>query len=199
MGVIVDGDIILGLLGRYAIRAGLLNLNTLVATIHSNLGLDQALKDVGGKVERVEVGDRNVAKRMRELGSNIGGESSGHIILSDFSTTGDGLLAAIKIINIMVFTGKALSELRQEVVLFPQLKCNLCVSNKIPLDQLESLKSTVQSVKSDFGDQGRVLVRYSGTEAKLRLLVEGRDKSLVNEAMEEIKSAAINDLDVIGS
>ena len=199
MGVIVDGDIILGLLGRYAIQAGSLRSNTLVATIHSNFGLDQALKDVGGKVERVEVGDRNVAKRMRQLGSNIGGESSGHIILSDFSTTGDGLLAAIKIIEIMVLTGKALSELRHEVVLFPQLKYNLCVTHKIPLDQLESLKSTIQSIESDFGDQGRVLVRYSGTEAKLRLLVEGRDKSLVNEAMEEIKLAAINDLDVIGS
>ncbi len=198
-GVIVDGDIILGLLGKYAMQTGLLSSGTLVATIHSNLGLDRALRSVGGKVERVEVGDRNVAKRMRELGSNIGGESSGHIIFSDFATTGDGLLAAIKIIEIMILTGKALSELRQEVILFPQLNHNLCVKEKIPLDQLELLKSTVHRIESHFEDQGRILVRYSGTEPKLRLLVEGRDKSLVYEAMKEIKLAAVADLEEIDS
>ena len=198
-GVIIDGDIILALLGKYAMQAGLLKSDTLVVTIHSNLGLDQALESVGGKVERVEVGDRNVANRMRELGSNIGGESSGHIIFSDFATTGDGLIAAIKIIEIMILTGKALSELRQEVILFPQINYNLRVTEKIPLDQLESLKSTVYRIESYFEDQGRVLIRYSGTEPKLRLLVEGKDKALVHKAMEEIKLAAIADLEVIDS
>jgi phosphoglucosamine mutase len=198
-GVIVDGDIILGLLGKYAMQAGLLSSATLVATIHSNLGLDHALRSVGVKVERVEVGDRNVAKRMRELGSNIGGESSGHIIFSDFATTGDGLLSAIKIIEIMILTGKALSELRQEVILFPQLNHNLRVKEKIPLDRLELLKSTIHRIESHFKDQGRVLVRYSGTEPKLRVLVEGQDKSLIYKAMEEIKLAAVADLEVIDS
>lgn len=198
-GVIVEGDIILGLLGRYAMKAGLLRSSTLVATIQSNLGLDQALRDVGAKVERVEVGDRNVAKRMRELDSNIGGESSGHIIFSDYATTGDGLLAAIKIIEIMSLTGKALSELSKEVILFPQLNHNIYVTQKLPLSQLKSLQSTAHRTESYFGDEGRVLIRYSGTEPKLRLLVEGRDKALVHKAMEEIKLAAIDDLDVIDS
>lgn len=198
-GVIIDGDIILGLLGKYAMQAGLLKSGTLVATTYSNLGLDQALKSAGVKVERVGVGDRNVANRMRELGSNIGGESSGHIIFSDFATTGDGLLAAIKIIEIMILTGKSLSELRQEVILFPQLNHNLRVKEKIPLERLGSLKSTVNKIESHFENQGRVLVRYSGTELKLRLLVEGKDKSLVHKAMEEIKLAAVADLEVIDS
>ena len=99
----------------------------------------------------------------------------------------------------MILTGKALSELRQEVILFPQLNHNLRVKEKIPLDRLESLKSMVHKVESRFEDQGRVLVRYSGTEPKLRLLVEGEDKSLVHKAMEEMKLAAMADLEVIDS
>lgn len=198
-GTIVDGDIILGLFGRYAMQAGVLKSGALVATIHSNLGLDQALRDAGGRVERVEVGDRNVAKRMRELGANIGGESSGHIIFSDFATTGDGLLAAVKIIDLMRKTGKSLSALRQEVSLFPHQTLNLRVARKTPLAELEFLNAAIQKVESSFGGEGRVLVRYSGTESKLRLLVEGKDASLVSKVLKNIERAARKDLDVIDS
>ncbi len=198
-GTIVDGDIILGLFGRYAVQAGALKSGALVATVHSNLGLDCALRDAGGRVERVDVGDRNVAQRMRELGSNIGGESSGHIIFSDFATTGDGLLAAIKIIDLMRKTGKSLSQLRQEVSLFPQRTLNLRVSEKTPLADLKTMQAAIQKVEAKFGEEGRVLVRYSGTEPKLRILVEGRDLPLVIEALKSLEIAARKDLDIIDS
>lgn len=198
-GTIVDGDILLGIFGRYAMLAGALKSHTLVATVHSNLGLDHALTEVGGRVERVDVGDRNVASRMRELGANVGGESSGHIIFSDFATTGDGLLAAIKIIELMRQTGKSLSALRREVTLFPQRTLNLRVSRKAPLATLKSIQSAIRQAESEFGAAGRVLVRYSGTEPKLRLLAEGRDEALVLKALKSIETAARKDLDVIDS
>lgn len=198
-GTIVHGDIVLALFGRYAMQAGALRSGALVATIHSNLGLDRALRDVGGRVDRVDVGDRNVAMRMRELGANVGGESSGHIIFSDFATTGDGLLAAIKIIELMRNTGKSLSELRQEIELFPQRTCNLRVAEKIPLADLSALHAAIQVVERDFGEDGRVLVRYSGTEPKLRLLVEGKEEARVDEALKSLESAARQSLDVIDS
>lgn len=198
-GCVVDGDIVLALFGKYAIQAGTLVANTLTATIHSNLGLDRALSDAGGRVERVDVGDRNVARRMRELGTNVGGESSGHIIFSDFATTGDGLLAAIKVIELMRQTGKPLSELRKEVTLFPQHTLNLRVTEKRPLETLSGLQSAIAQVEKAFGEDGRVLVRYSGTEPKLRLLVEGRDEAAVVQKLKEIETAVRNDLDIIDS
>lgn len=198
-GTIVDGDIILGLFGRYAMQAGVLDSETLVATIHSNLGLDRALLDVGGRVERVDVGDRNVARGMRKLGANIGGESSGHIIFSDFATTGDGLLAAIKIIELMRKTGKSLSVLRKEVVLFPQITRNLQVAKKTPLADLMPLQTAIQAAERRFGTEGRVLVRYSGTEPKLRLLVEGKEEALVHQALKSIEAAVRQVLVVIDS
>jgi phosphoglucosamine mutase len=198
-GTIVDGDIILALFGRYALKAGTLKSGTLVSTIHSNLGLDHAIRHAGGQVDRVDVGDRNVANRMRELGANIGGESSGHIIFSDFATTGDGLLAAVKIIELMRTTGKALSELRKEITLFPQSTTNLRVSEKRPLAELKFFQSVIKATEQDLGDEGRILVRYSGTESKLRLLVEGKDGLQVAEAIKAIEIAACRDLDVIQS
>jgi phosphoglucosamine mutase len=198
-GTLVDGDIILALFGRYALKAGTLQSGTLVSTIHSNLGLDHAISDAGGQVDRVDVGDRNVANRMRELGANIGGESSGHIIFSDFATTGDGLLAAVKIIELMRTTGKALSELRREIMLFPQSTANLRVAEKRPLADLKFLQSVIKATEQDLGEEGRVLVRYSGTESKLRLLVEGKDDLQVAKAIKAIEIAAGKDLDVIHS
>ena len=150
-------------------------------------------------MDRVDVGDRNVAYRMRELGANIGGESSGHIIFSDFATTGDGLLAAVKIIELMRTTGKALSELRKEITLFPQSTTNLRVAEKRPLADLKFFQSVIKATEQDLGDEGRVLVRYSGTESKLRLLVEGKDELQVAEAIKAIEIAAGKDLDVIHS
>jgi phosphoglucosamine mutase len=198
-GTIVDGDILLSMFGCYAMQAGALKSGVLVATVHSNMGLDYAISNVGGRVERVEVGDRNVASRMRELGANIGGESSGHIILSDFATTGDGLLAAIKIIDLMRKTGKALSVLRKEFSLFPQLTKNLQVPEKRALNGLKSLQSAIRQVEDSLGAEGRVLVRYSGTESKLRILVEDKDETRIVQALKNLENAARKDLVVIDS
>ncbi|ADE55968.1 phosphoglucosamine mutase [Coraliomargarita akajimensis] len=196
-GQVIDGDILLALYGVYAMRSGALRGNKLVATIQSNLALDHALREAGGEVVRVGVGDRNVASKMREIGSNIGGESSGHIIFSDFATTGDGLLAAIKLMDLMCKTGKRLSELCREFRLFPQATKNLKVEEKLPLDGLASVQSTIQQIETSFGDEGRVLVRYSGTEPKIRLLVEGRDENAVKNALKSLETAVRSDLVVI--
>ena len=163
-GQIVDGDILLGLFGIYALRAGALRANTLVVTVHSNLGLDHAIRAAGGQVERTAVGDRNIARRMRELGANIGGESSGHVIFSDFATTGDGLLAAAKLVELIRKTGQPLSKLRKEIELFPQRTLNLPIAAKLPIEGLKKLPQAIQKATADFGAEGRVLVRYSGTE-----------------------------------
>lgn len=197
-GEVVDGDIVLGLFGLYALRSDALRSQTLVATIQSNLGLDAAIRAAGGSVERTDIGDRNVAQRMRELGANIGGENSGHIILSDFSTTGDGLLAAVKLIDLMCKTGRKLSELRKEIPLFPQLTSNLKVAEKLPLEELGKLQKAIRKIEKDFGEEGRVLVRYSGTEPKMRLLVEGKKLKDVQKALKSLEKAASADLDVIG-
>ncbi len=197
-GEVVDGDILLGLYGLYALRGSALRGNVLVATVQSNLGLDHALRAEGGRVDRVAVGDRNVARRMRELDTNLGGESSGHFIFSDFSPTGDGLLAAIKTIELMVKTGKPLSVLREEVPLFPQETLNLRVAEKKPLEETHRLSAAIDKVAADLGDAGRVLVRYSGTEPKLRMLVEGRDARTAAKMIKRLEKAARRDLGVIG-
>jgi phosphoglucosamine mutase len=196
-GNVVDGDVLLGIFGVYALRAGALSKKTLVTTIQSNLGLDLAIIEAGGKVERVDVGDRNVAQKMREIGANIGGENSGHLIFSDFATTGDGLLAAVKLIDLMCRLQKPLSELAKVVTLFPEKVLSLVVKEKKPLEQLDHLNAAIKAVKAEFGTEGRVLVRYSGTEPKLRLLVECKEAEAVNAAMKSLELAVRSDLDVI--
>ncbi|MFP4156705.1 MAG: phosphoglucosamine mutase [Opitutales bacterium] len=198
-GRTVDGDILLGLFGLYAARADALKSKTLVATVQSNLGLDHALEAVGARVERVPVGDRNVAAKMREIGSNLGGESSGHLIFSDFSTTGDGLLAAVKLVGLICKTKKTLAQLRSEVTLFPQQSLNLRVAEKTPLGELATLQDAIARATREFGAEGRVLVRYSGTEPKLRLLVEGKNNTLVSKVMKNLEKASRRDLKIIDS
>ncbi|MGB0744206.1 MAG: phosphoglucosamine mutase [Opitutales bacterium] len=199
LGERLEGEVLLALFGIYALRSGALESKTLVTTVHSNMGLDYAIREAGGRVERTEVGDRNVAIRMREIGSNIGGESSGHIILSDFASTGDGLIAVVKLIDLICKTGQPLSELRKLVTLFPQQTLNLELAEKLPMAQLRKLPEAIALAEKEFGEDGRVLVRYSGTEPKLRLLVEGRDESLVSKHIQALGAAARADLDIIDS
>lgn len=196
-GRVVHGDVLLGLLALHALRSGRLSANTLVCTIHSNRGLDHSLAKFGVKVERVDVGDRNVAKRMREIGSNLGGESSGHVIFADWATTGDGLLAAAKILQVMDETGKPLSELCEEITLFPQLTKNLKVLSKPALETLPHLQSTKRHLEKALGQNGRILIRYSGTEPKLRLLVEGPDRNLLKDALQKLESSVEKDFSSI--
>jgi len=197
LGVVLDGDEILTLLALHALQHGKLARNTLVVTVQSNLGVESAVKAAGGRVLRTPVGDRYVIERMLAEGAGLGGESSGHIICADVAPTGDGLVAALKVIGVMLATGQPLSVLRQGLVKFPQLSLALKVRTKKPLETLAHLPKAIGTLEGELGDRGRVLVRYSGTEAKLRLLVEGPSEAVVRAGLERLRVAASADLEVL--
>ena len=192
-GEVLDGDEILTLLATYALVHRRLVKNTLVVTMQSNLGVDAAIAAAGGRVLRTNIGDRYVIERMLAEGATLGGESSGHIICSDVSPTGDGLVAALKVIEVMVATGRPLSELRRALKKFPQRTAALKVREKKPIDSLAHLPATIRRIEEELGAQGRVLVRYSGTEAKLRLLVEGPTVAAVESGIARLSAAVAAD------
>jgi len=145
-------------------------------------------------VVRTPVGDRYVIERMRAEHSNLGGKSSGHIICSDTSPTGDGLVAALKIVEVMIATGRPLSDLRRVLRKFPQATAALTVREKKPLENLPTLREAITTLERSLGERGRLLVRYSGTEPKLRFLVEGPDLATVRAGLAELEAAARKDL-----
>lgn len=196
-GHVLDGDEVLTLLALHALATQRLARNKLVVTVQSNLGVDAAIAAAGGSVLRTNVGDRYVIERMLAEGANLGGESSGHIICSDVSPTGDGLVAALKVIEVMLATGRPLSELRRALRKFPQRTAALKVREKKPLAGMATLQQTISEVEASFAGAGRVLVRYSGTEAKLRLLVEGPDDETVTTALDRLETAVRGELEVI--
>jgi phosphoglucosamine mutase len=189
-GVVLDGDEILTVLATHALAQRRLVRNTLVITVQSNLGVDAAIAAAGGRVLRTNVGDRYVVARMLAEGVTLGGESSGHIICSEVSPTGDGLVAALRVIQVMLETRKPLSELRRALRKFPQLTAALPVREKKPLDSLPRLGAEILALEAELGATGRVLVRYSGTESKLRFLVEGPSDAIVSDGLARLKSAA---------
>ena len=193
-GQLVDGDQVLALLGRFLLSRGQLAKSTLVATVMSNIGLDRAIKDAGGRVVRVDVGDRYVVERMRADGLNVGGEQSGHIVLLDHTTTGDGLVTALTVLGIMVQSGQPLSELAACMTRYPQVLLNIDVPEKPPIESLSGLQETIAGVESELGDEGRVLVRYSGTQMKCRVMVEGPDDAVIEDAARRLVSALRGDL-----
>jgi phosphoglucosamine mutase len=194
---VLDGDEILTILATHALASGTLAGKTLVTTVHSNLGVDAAVAAAGGRVLRTAVGDRYVTQRMRAEGALLGGESSGHIICSDISPGGDGLVAALKVIEVMRATGRPLSELRRVLRKFPQGARALCVRTKPPLETLPALCGAIAALEQELGKQGRVLVRYSGTESKLRLLVEGPTDAVVSSGLVRLEDAARRELDIL--
>jgi phosphoglucosamine mutase len=152
---------------------------TVVATVMSNVGLEKALRDVGGRVVRTQVGDRYVVEEMRRHGYNFGGEQSGHLILLDHATTGDGVCAALNLLAVMIREGKPLSELASCFEPVPQAQLNVVVREKRPLEELPEVQRAIAGVERALDGDGRVLVRYSGTENKARVLVEGPDATAI--------------------
>ncbi|MBI4027151.1 MAG: phosphoglucosamine mutase [Verrucomicrobia bacterium] len=178
-GDIVDGDTVLAITSLAALGNGQLRNNTLVATVMSNLALDHALEKAGGRVVRAAVGDRYVLEKMLEIDANIGGEQSGHIIFRDHGTTGDGIVSALQVLRIMVETGKSLSDLASCLKPYPQVLVSIKVKAKPPLEDLPEVLKLVRAAEVDLGKTGRVLPRYSGTEPKVRLLIEGEDREKI--------------------
>jgi phosphoglucosamine mutase len=185
-GQVIDGDQIMAILGTRLLSRGTLPHATVVATVMSNLGLERALQGHGGTLLRTAVGDRYVVEAMRERGLTFGGEQSGHILFLNHSTTGDGLLAALQVIAVMVQEGKPLSELARTMVKYPQILINFKVPNKRPIDELPPVKAAIARAESALGADGRVVVRYSGTEAKARVMIEGADEQLIKSHADEI-------------
>ena len=191
-GEIVDGDEILAIASVDLLRAGRLEQNTLVATVMSNFGLDETLAAHGGKVVRTKVGDRYVIEEMISRKLNLGGEQSGHIIFRDFTTTGDGIISALQILRIMHKTGQPLSKLKTCLKKYPQAQRNLVVKAKPPIEELREVVKLRDEVERELAGQGRVLLRYSGTEPKIRLLIEGRELDKIDKQANRIANAIQN-------
>lgn len=192
-GSALDGDEMMALAATDMIEKGTLKDNTLVATVMSNAGLDEAVREAGGKVVRAGVGDRYVMEIMRRDGFNLGGEQSGHFIFHDHSTTGDGIVSAVQLLRVVKETGQPLSELRRRMSKFPQAQRNVRVTSKPDLSEL-SASAKIEEVEKSLGDAGRVLVRYSGTEPLLRILVEGRDADEIGRQADEIAKAIADEI-----
>jgi phosphoglucosamine mutase len=188
-GELVDGDEILAIASVDLLARGQLAQNTLVATVMSNFGLDETLAEHGGKVVRTKVGDRYVIEEMVRRDLNLGGEQSGHLIFRDFTTTGDGIISALQILRIMQAAGQPLSELKKCLKKYPQAQRNLVVREKRPLEELPQITNLVRETENELNGKGRVLLRYSGTEPKVRLLIEGREQSQIDRQADRIADA----------
>ncbi len=178
-GNIVDGDAIMAIVGRDLLRRQALAHGTVVATVMSNIGLERSLREAGGRVVRTQVGDRYVVEEMRRAGYNFGGEQSGHLIFLDHVTTGDGVCAALNLLAVMLRDGQPLSALARCFAPVPQRLVNIAVKQKRPLEELRDVQRAIAAVEQALGQEGRVFVRYSGTENKVRVLVEGPDEKAI--------------------
>jgi phosphoglucosamine mutase len=187
-GVVVDGDQIMAIIALALAKAGKLKSGGVVATVMSNLGLERLMTDNGLKLERTSVGDRYVMARMREGGFNIGGEQSGHVILSDFSTTGDGLIAALQVMAVMIQTGQPMSALGRQFEPVPQLLENVRFAGGKPLEH-KTVKEAIADGEAQLNGAGRIVVRPSGTEPLIRIMAEGDDPALVKKVVRSIVSA----------
>lgn len=184
-GQIVDGDQLMALIADYWSNKGLLSRQGIVATIMSNLGLERFLEGRGIDMIRTQVGDRYVVEEMRTNGYNVGGEQSGHIVLSDFSTTGDGLIAALQVLAVVQETGKSVSDVCRLFEPYPQILKNVRYANGSPLE-LDQIKKSIALGESKLGTKGRLVIRKSGTEPLIRVMAEGEDAALVDQIVSEI-------------
>jgi phosphoglucosamine mutase len=188
-GEVIDGDAVMALCATRMLLEGTLAHRTLVTTVMSNIGLERAIKAAGGRLVRTGVGDRYVVEEMRKHGYNFGGEQSGHLVFLDHTTTGDGIIAALRVLAVMVREGRPLSELARVMERTPQVLVNVKVQQKRPLEELVAVTEMIRTVERELGDAGRVLVRYSGTEAKVRVMIEGPDQASIQLRADEIAAA----------
>ncbi|RLB59836.1 MAG: phosphoglucosamine mutase, partial [Deltaproteobacteria bacterium] len=188
-GIEVDGDHIMALCGTELIKTGELKKKTVVATVMSNMGLEIAMKKAGGKVIRTAVGDRYVVEEMLNGGYNLGGEQSGHMIFHDHNTTGDGILSALQVLAIIQRSGEKLSTLAEVMTSLPQILVNVRVREKADLNGIAPIKKLIDEVESELGDKGRVLIRYSGTEPLLRVMIEGEDQGRIETLANQVADA----------
>ena len=188
-GHVVNGDAVMLLLARDLKQRGELTNDTVVATTMSNMGLEAALRESGIKMLRAPVGDKYVLEEMRQTGAVLGGEQSGHIILSREATTGDGLLTAIRVLGIVAASGRPLAELASGMKVFPQTIKNIRVKEKRPLDQLPEVMSVIEQAEQQLKGNGRVNVRYSGTESLARVMVEAETEEMVQRIAGQIAAA----------
>lgn len=191
----ITGDTVLAILSKFAKQNGKLGNNIVVSTVMSNVGLGNTLAQLGIRHEITGVGDRKVLERMKETGALIGGEDSGHMIFLDEQTTGDGVLSALKLIEVMQETQKPLSELAKVMTVYPQVLINVEVDASRPdFMKVPMVADAIKAVESQLGSQGRVLVRYSGTQPLLRVMVEGPEEDLTRQCCEKICAAVRKNL-----
>lgn len=182
----VDGDETMAILAKHMKQKNKLSKNTVVATIMSNLGLERFLKKEQITLIRTDVGDRNIAQLMFANGYNLGGEQSGHIVLSDFNPTGDGVVTALQVLSIMKEEGKKLSEMKREFIRIPQRTKSVYVSKKVPLDEIKEIKDVIDEAGKTLNNKGRIIVRYSGTEPVVRIAGESEDTNALNTCIDNI-------------
>ena len=187
-GTLLDGDQLMATVAESWQRKGKLTGGGIVATVMSNLGLERYLRDIGLKLERTQVGDRYVVEHMRAHGFNVGGEQSGHIVLSEYTTTGDGLIAGLEVLAALVETGRTVSEIGRHFDPLPQILENVAFCGPSPLDY-SVVKTAVKEAESRLGETGRVLIRKSGTEPMIRVMAEGEDQKIVQSVVNDIVSA----------
>jgi phosphoglucosamine mutase len=187
-GELVDGDQLMALIALSQQKRGTLRGGGIVATVMSNLGLERKLGEEGIGLHRTAVGDRYVLEAMREMGRNIGGEQSGHIILSDHATTGDGLIAGLQILAALVDSGRPASELLHAFEPVPQLLKNVRFNGGTPLEA-DGVKAAIAGAESELGGRGRLVIRKSGTEPLIRVMAEGDDPAMVERLVDQICEA----------
>ena len=196
-GEVIDGDCLIGIFAKQMLDQGVISKgDEIVGTAMSNLGLEKYITQLGLKFIRVQVGDRYIIERMRASAAMLGGEPSGHIIFRQYSTTGDGLLAALKVFECKKYYNRPLKELFSEVKLYPQVLKNICVREKIPLEKIPAVQESINKAQEELGDHGRLLVRYSGTENLARVMVEAADAATVERLATSIATVIEKELGV---
>ncbi len=189
-GAVVDGDAIMLMLALHLKQTGGLVKDTVVATVMSNLGLERALAANGIRLLRTAVGDKYVMEEIRQHGYAIGGEQSGHVIIAEHLFTGDGIVTALRVLRVMAETGRSLRDLASALVTYPQVLVNIRVGRRVPVAEVPAIAATIDSIERRLGTEGRLLVRYSGTEPLLRIMLEGRDQREIEAWAHEIAESA---------